>query len=102
MIIPNLDTGVPCGDPNNVDPKRHKGILKAIGENAHDHSQLPPSRWLRACCMLQQREKREMKAIGKATEAVREPLKAYLYNNELKKPPKVTNSISTNITFGGA
>ena len=34
---------------NNGDPKRFKGISKAIGEHAHAHSQLPQSRWLRAC-----------------------------------------------------
>ena len=38
--------------------------------------------------MLQQREQREVKAIGKAIEAAREPTKAYLYNNELKRTYK--------------
>ena len=30
-------------------------------------------------------------------------MKAYIYNNKLiNKPPKVTNSTSTDVTFGGA
>ena len=35
---------------NNGDPKRPKGISKAIGEYAHAYSQPPPSCWLRARC----------------------------------------------------
>ena len=54
---------------NNEDPKRPKGISKAIGEYAHAHSQLPQSL---TESMLQEKEQREMKAIGKATEAARE------------------------------
>ena len=48
---------------NNRDPKIPKGISKTIREYAHAHSQLPPSRWLRA---------ERMKAIGKAIETARE------------------------------
>ena len=55
---------------NNGDPKRPKRISKVIGKYAHAHSQLPPSRWLRACCS--KKKQREVKAIGKATEAARE------------------------------
>ena len=30
-------------------------------------------------------------------------MKAYLYNNKfINKPPKITNSTSTDVTFGGA
>ena len=35
--------------------------------------------------MVQLREKRETKAIGKATEAARESMKLYLYVNKLKQ-----------------
>ena len=54
---------------NNGDPKRPKLISKIIGEYAQVHSQLPPSRWLRAWCS---KESREMKAIGNANETARE------------------------------
>ena len=57
---------------NNGDPKRPIGISKAIGEYTHAHSS-PTSKSL-AESMLQQREQREAKTIGKATEAAR---KAY-------------------------
>ena len=30
------------------------------------------------------------------------PMKVYLYNNELRKPPKITNSTSTDTSFGSA
>ena len=54
---------------NNGDPKRPKEISKAVGEYACAHSQLPPSRWLRACWS---KDSRKMKAIGKTAEAARE------------------------------
>ena len=56
---------------NNSDPKRPKAISKGIGEYAHAHSKLTE---LLGWSMLQKREQREMKAIGKATGAAR---KAY-------------------------
>ena len=44
-----------------------------------------------------------MKAIGKATKAAREAIKAYLYNNNLiNKRPKITNSTCTDVIFEGA
>ena len=51
---------------NNGDSKRPKGISKAIEEYAQVHSNYT---WEH---MLQQREKVEMKTIGKAHEARRE------------------------------
>ena len=54
---------------HNSDPKRPKGISKAIG--VYSCSQSTTSESL-AESMLQQREQRKMKAIGKATETPNE------------------------------
>ena len=67
---------------NNGDPKRPKGISKAIGEHAHAHSQLHQSRWLSACCSKERREK--LRLQERPPKQQEKPMKAYLYNNELK------------------
>ena len=54
---------------NNGDPKRPKGIPKVIGDYVHAQSTTSKSL---AVGMLQQRKQREIKAIGKATEAAKE------------------------------
>ena len=51
---------------NSGDSKRPKGILKAIGEYAYDQSTTTESL---TESMLQQRDQREMKTMGKTTEA---------------------------------
>ena len=52
--------------------------------------------------MLQQRDQREMKTIGKATETAKEAYEGLPIKQWTKEPPKITNVTSTDITFGGA
>ena len=54
---------------NNGDPKKPKRISKVIGEYAHAHSTNSESL---DKSMLQQKEQKDIKAIGKATEGARE------------------------------
>ena len=76
-----------------VVPIHNNGDLKETQKNIEDYRrvwsypQLTTSRSF-AKNMMQPREQRGMKAIGKATEAAREGYEGYLYNNELKRTSK--------------